>query len=134
MRGEKMSKSLGNVVRVPEALERASSEAIRLHLLMTHYRQPADFSEESLAEADQTLDRAYRALEKAQKDVGLPYAHEPDRELVAALLDDLNTPLAITRLHSLVTDLNRAVGKSANLETHRQHCYSSAGYYGSVLE
>ena len=129
MRGEKMSKRLGNVVRVPEALAMASGEAIRLHLLMTHYRQPADFSEETLVDADRTLDRAYRALEQAQRDVGLPYACEPDQELVGALLDDLNTPLAIARLHVLVTNLNRAVGKSA-IRDASSALYSSAGIMG----
>jgi cysteinyl-tRNA synthetase len=105
MRGEKMSKSLGNVVRVPDAIELTSGEAVRLHLLSTHYRQPADFSEGALAEAHQVLDRAYRSLESA----GLPYEVEPDSELLAALADDLNTPSAMARLHVLIGDVNKAV-------------------------
>ena len=49
MRGEKMSKSLGNVVRVPEALATVPGEAVRLLLLSTQYRQPADFSRRGAA-------------------------------------------------------------------------------------
>ena len=57
MRGEKMSKSLGNVVRVPEALETASRvRQFGLLLLGTHYRQPADFTDEAMyRKQDETL-------------------------------------------------------------------------------
>ena len=56
MRGEKMSKSLGNVVRVPEALDGCvRARRCACYLLSTHYRQPADFSDEALLEAKRTL-------------------------------------------------------------------------------
>jgi cysteinyl-tRNA synthetase len=125
MRGEKMSKSLGNVVGVPDALALAPAEAVRLHLLATHYRQPAEFSEEGLAEAHQVLDRAYRSLESA----GLPYEAEPDSEFLELLTDDVNTPSAMARLHALIGDVNKAVSEGA-----RKHAasilYSSAGLLG----
>ncbi len=109
MRGEKMSKSVGNVVRVPEALAVARGEAVRLHLLSTHYRQPADFSEEALTEAGLLLDRSYRSLESG----GLLYETAPDVEMIEALLDDLNTPAALARIHTLIGDVNKASGESA---------------------
>jgi cysteinyl-tRNA synthetase len=102
MRGEKMAKSVGNVVRVDEALARFPGEALRLWLLGTHYRQPADYSEEALTEAKRTLDRFYGALAR------VPAAgSEPDREMVEALSDDLNTPNALAILHEQLTGLNR---------------------------
>ena len=118
MRGEKMSKSVGNVVRVPEALAVARGEAVRLHLLSTHYRQPADFSEEALTEAGLLLDRSYRSLESG----GLLYETAPDVEMIEALLDDLNTPAALARIHTLIGDVNKASGESA-----RRHAASILG-------
>jgi cysteinyl-tRNA synthetase len=125
MRGEKMSKSLGNVVRVPEALELAAGEAIRLHLLSTHYRQPADFSEEGLAEAHLMLDRAYRSLEAA----GLPYEVESDPKFLEALTDDINTPSAMARLYALIGDVNKAVSEGAKKHA-ASLLYNSAGLLG----
>src|SRR4051794_22218902 len=103
MRGEKMSKSLGNVIRIPEALEAAAGEAVRLHLLSTHYRQPADFTVDALHEAKRTLDRFYGALMR------VPAADAPaEPAVIDALADDLNTANAMAALHDLVGDLNRS--------------------------
>ena len=97
MRGEKMSKSVGNVVRVDEALATVPGEAIRFWLLGTHYRQPIDCSDEALKEAKRTLDRFYLALRKA--DLGASDEGEVDAGVISAMADDLNTGQAIARLH-----------------------------------
>ena len=95
--GEKMSKSLGNFLTVRDVLAKAPAEAIRLLLLRAHYRAELDFSDAALAEARKDLDRFYRALEHAPA-----AAADAVPELVMeALCDDLNTPLAISRLHAL---------------------------------
>ena len=104
MSSEKMSKSLGNVLRMDEALAKAPGEAIRLWILSAHYRQPIDLNDEALAGAKAQLDRFYGALARA----GETAPAEPDDEVVAALEDDLNTPLALARLHVLLSELNRA--------------------------
>lgn len=107
--GEKMAKSLGNFFTVHELLEEGErGEAIRLALLTAHYRQPVDFTREGLAEAEAQLDRFYLALEKAGEAVGVEMAGDPPVELVAALEDDLNTPLALSHLHEAATRLNKA--------------------------
>jgi cysteinyl-tRNA synthetase len=103
MRGEKMAKSVGNVVRVDEALGQVPGEAVRLWMLGTHYRQPIDYSEEALAEAKRTLDRFYGALAR----VPARGPAEPEPALVEALADDLNTPKALAVLHELLGELNR---------------------------
>jgi cysteinyl-tRNA synthetase len=94
--GEKMSKSLGNFFTLRDVLGRAPGEAVRLLLLRTHYRAELDFTDAGLAEARGELDRFYRALE--QTPPATPSLAEP---VLAALCDDLNTPLAISALHGL---------------------------------
>jgi cysteinyl-tRNA synthetase len=109
--GEKMSKSLGNYFTVHQLLEEGHrGEAIRLALLAAHYRQPVDFTREGLAEAATQLDRFYRALERAGEGGG--EAGEPPADLLAALEDDLNTPLALSHLHEAATRLNKATGEA----------------------
>src|SRR4029077_9833809 len=104
--GEKMSKSLGNFLTVRELLnEGYKGEAMRLALLAAHYTQPLDFTREGLREATSQLDRFYLALKRAGEGSALA---EPPIDVLAALADDLNTPLALSHLHEAATRLNRA--------------------------
>lgn len=103
--GEKMSKSLGNFFTVRDLLDRAPAEAMRFMLLTAHYRQPLDWTEKGLQDAIGALDRFYLALRRVADIEATPEAPASVR---AALSDDLNTPLALTALHALVTDLNKA--------------------------
>ncbi|MBZ8134204.1 cysteine--tRNA ligase [Afifella sp. IM 167] len=100
--GEKMSKSLGNFVTIRDLLGDWPGEAIRLSMLMTHYRAPLDFTQEKLSAARRTLDRWYGHLGDVQAYAG---SHNPfvdgEGSLGAALCDDLNTPEAISLLHRL---------------------------------
>jgi cysteinyl-tRNA synthetase len=103
--GTKMSKSLGNFFTVHELLEEGHrGEAIRFALLSAHYRQPIDITRDGLKEAKTTLDRVYTALSKA----GVDAKPQPNDHILAALADDLNTPLAISEMHELVSKLNKA--------------------------
>jgi len=95
MGNEKMSKSLGNIVTVGELLDRGHrGEVLRLALLSAHYRQPLAWTEALVAQSKTLLDRLYRAAGDA--DPG-----EPEGEVVAALADDLNAPLALSRLAAI---------------------------------
>jgi cysteinyl-tRNA synthetase len=114
--GEKMSKSLGNIITVEELLARAPGEAVRLALLRTHYRGVLDFSEAALTAAHDELSRFYRALQKDH------VRHDENTEIpaavMAALCDDLNTPRAIAEMHrladaALAGDQNAARGLRA---------------------
>ncbi|MDB5408444.1 MAG: cysS, partial [Rhodospirillales bacterium] len=111
--GEKMSKSEGNFVSVRDLLKDWSGETIRLALLGGHYREPLEFSVERLTQAKLTLDRYYLALRGAMKG-GLPVASGGlvPPAIVEALEDDLNTPLALARMHELLRDLNNALQKN----------------------
>ena len=116
--GAKMAKSEGNFITVREALAEAPGEVIRLALLGTHYRAPLDWTDDRLRESRQTLDRWYRALDKAPFDVD--YADglvAPD--VVSALQDDINTPLAISHLHELASAINRAEEELTRRELRR---------------
>ncbi len=102
--GDKMSKSLGNFYTVRELLDEFPGEALRLAILSAHYRQPLDFTKEKVAQARQTLDRWYGVL-RAAGDV--PTGDIP-AEFMSALMDDLNTPLAISVLHELANAYHKA--------------------------
>ena len=95
MGAEKMSKSLGNIVTPAELLAQGHrGETLRLALLSAHYRQPLPWTETLIGQAKATLDRLYRAVGDAE-------AAEADPSVVEALSDDLNTPLALSRLSAL---------------------------------
>jgi cysteinyl-tRNA synthetase len=92
---EKMSKSLGNVVTVGDLLAQGhKGETLRFALLSAHYRQPLEWSDQLIAQSKATLDRLYRAA----GDAG---AGEIDPAVTEALADDLNTPLALSRLSAI---------------------------------
>ena len=96
--GEKMSKSLGNFRTLRDVLAVAPAEAVRLLLLRSHYRADLAFSDAALQEARQEMDRFYRALQHT------PVAavdSPPPISVMQSLCDDLNTPLAISKLHAL---------------------------------
>ena len=108
MGSEKMSKSLGNIITPAELLEQGHrGETLRLALLSAHYRQPLPWTESLVAQAKTNLDKLYRAAGDAAPG-------EPDEDVVEALRDDLNTPLALSRLMAL-EDPTRIKGSAALL-------------------
>lgn len=107
MNAEKMSKSLGNVLLVKDLVQQAPGECVRLALLNAHYRQPLDWSDETLPQARKQLDRLYGALRDLahlERDTGV----EAPAELLAALEDDLNTPAALAVLFERAKAANKA--------------------------
>ena len=67
---EKMSKSVGNILTIREALKGNSSESVRLFLMSSHYRSPIEYSADSLKEAEAKTERFYRTLERMEKELG----------------------------------------------------------------
>ena len=95
MGAEKMSKSLGNVITPNELLAQGhKGETLRLALLSAHYRSPLPWTESLIAQAKSILDGLYRR-------VGDTEAGEVDAGVIDALGDDLNTPLALSRLSAI---------------------------------
>jgi cysteinyl-tRNA synthetase len=115
---EKMSKSLGNVVLVHDLRHRHPGETIRMALLSAHYRQPLDWTEHLIAETQTRLDRLYGVLREAgiEGEAGHAPGTAAAPAVLAALEDDLNTPLALAELASLA----RAANRSATLEQRRE--------------
>ena len=107
MEGEKMSKSLGNIITVKDLLDKYDGEVIRLALLSTHYRKPINFGESLLDQSKNILNKLYKNLNKQGNE------DEISEDVSKALLDDLNTPLAISNL--LKIKCSRTLLKSANL-------------------
>ncbi|MET0337127.1 MAG: cysteine--tRNA ligase [Caulobacter sp.] len=108
MAGEKMSKSLGNVILPHELLKTVPGEVIRWSLLSAHYRQPLDWSPDLLEQSREALDRCYQALLDAKR-LGVDDPDDARESDVAAfyeaLSDDLNTPAAYAALFALYRDL-----------------------------
>jgi cysteinyl-tRNA synthetase len=95
MGAEKMSKSLGNIITVDKLLEAGHrGEVLRLSLLSAHYRQPLPWTEQLIAQSKATLDRLYRAAGDAE-------AGAVDPAVLDALADDLNSPLALSRMAAI---------------------------------
>jgi cysteinyl-tRNA synthetase len=93
--GDKMSKSLGNFVTIREALSDWPGEVLRLNMLRTHYRSPIDWTLKGLEESAKVLDGWYDFIGDCRP------APTPDQIFLEALGDDLNTPLAVARLHQI---------------------------------
>ncbi len=100
--GEKMSKSLGNFLLAHDLIKKHKGEVLRMTLLGAHYRQPLDWSDDAIHQSQKQLDGFYahlHALENvAASDEAVP------TDILDALYDDLNTPLAISRIHTLIRD------------------------------
>ena len=105
---EKMSKSLGNVVLVHDLIKTIPGEVIRMALLSAHYRQPLDWSEDTIRSSKRMLDRLYGAVRGIDVSASARAEAEPPEALVAALEDDINTPKAMAGFFALAKDLNKA--------------------------
>lgn len=121
MRGDKMSKSLGNVVTIREACARFSPKVVRFWLLGTHYRNPLSFGEDELTAAANGLARLETTRDNWRHLLSTP-VHEGTGEIpaevstavsnsrdrfVSAMEDDFNTALALGVLYELVRDVNK---------------------------
>ncbi len=128
--GEKMSKSLGNIITVREALKRWSPETIRLWVFSAHYRKPLEYKESSLEQAYKTYRRIIESISMLNQIVRRsPVEHKLSDEDIdtwnrisaawnrfyGALSNDLNTPEALAELHELLTLINsRVVAKESS--------------------
>jgi cysteinyl-tRNA synthetase len=104
---EKMSKSVGNIFQLSEAIERYGAQAVVAYLASGHYRQPLAFSDEQLAEAAARVDRIRNYLRDAPD--GAPHEFLADRRqaFLDALADDFSTPQAFAVLFEIVAEGNR---------------------------
>lgn len=130
VRGEKMSKSLGNFITIKELLKEYSPEVYRFFVLSTHYRSPIDFSDDILKQAENSLKRIQNTgnnvLEKLGED-DLPDEDLSDisseltlfrNDFFEAMDNDFNTPIALSSLFDFTHKLNKALsGNEISKET-----------------
>jgi len=138
---EKMSKSLGNIITIREALDRYGADALRIFVLTAHYRAPLNYSEEA-------LDAGKRAAERLRIAASLPGGQTGDRgtgapadvaveeyrgRFIAAMDDDLNTPAALAALFELAREINRSRDEGRDIEEAQQALRELAGVLGLTL-
>src|SRR5687767_9772052 len=131
MGAEKMSKSLGNVITVDQLLSGGHrGEVLRLALLSAQYRQPLPWTESLIAQSKSTLDRLYRATGTVER------PGEVDRGVMEALADDLNTPLALTRLVAIddPASLKASARVLGLLSMSASEWFQGAGDFGDIEE
>ena len=104
---EKMSKSLGNVITISKAVEKYSGQVVRLALLSAHYSQPLDWNDELLQNQKATIEKWYKIYEE--------YKEENILDVAESLLDDLNTPGFIAKIHELYNSATKGDEKSKTL-------------------
>ena len=105
---EKMSKSLGNIISLPEALELYEPQALRLFFLSSHYRSPLFYSEETVRSQERAIGRLRQAM-RVESGEGAPADAEGFKErFVEAMDDDVNTPRALAALFDLAREINRS--------------------------
>jgi len=90
---EKMSKSLGNIVSISDAVDKYSGQVVRLALLSAHYSQPLDWNEKLLEEQKSIIEKWYQMYDETNEDISL--------DIIETLLDDLNSPGFIAKIHEL---------------------------------
>jgi len=125
--GEKMSKSLGNIIKIRDILEKYDGEVLRYFLLSAHYRSPLDFSESAIKRAERSYNSIKNAIENLDMEIAAlktfeeqAAARTKESELIKkvndlvekfkeAMNDDLNTPKALAVIHELATLANQVV-------------------------
>ncbi len=108
---DKMSKSIGNVISVGDALDAYSPPALRLFFLSSHYRNPLVYSEQNIAAQERALERIRNAANAPANPAadGEPLdAVDYERSFVEAMDDDINTPRALAVLFDLARSINRS--------------------------
>ncbi|MFW5946519.1 MAG: cysteine--tRNA ligase [Candidatus Natronoplasma sp.] len=119
--GEKMSKSKGNFYTVSDLLEEFDGEIIRTFFASIHYRSQNDFSLESLEESEKKLDRFYRTLNEVRTSEGGDGTDLKEdikwikKEFEKAMDDDLNTPLAMSKLIEFSKKINKKLNNEKSI-------------------
>ena len=124
--GEKMSKSLGNIILVRDLTNNYHGEAIRLALLSSHYRQGLDWNEKIIYQAKKLLTKIYQILDEL-KDIQEIESESLNIESITTLMDDLNTPGLIAELNQIAKEYK------TNKNIDKKKIKSKLLFIGSVL-
>ncbi len=114
-----MSKSLGNLITIKDALKEYNADTIRLFVLNSHYRSPLKYSKESFQAAKAAADRLRRTIERAETGTNVKESLDVTiyrRQFVEAMDDDFNTPQALAVLFDLARTINQAADAGTGFE------------------
>ena len=123
--GEKMAKSLGNIILVKDLAENYHGEVIRLALLSSHYRQGLDWNEKVIHQANKLINKLYEIKDDLD-DISISDKNKNNLDAISILMDDLNTPGLITELNNIVKEYNSS-------ESDKEKIKSRLGLISSVL-
>ncbi len=134
---EKMSKSLGNLITIRDALKKYSADAIRIFILSSYYRTPLTYTEEAIQAAQNGADRLLRVAAKEDTPPGKGKAMDAkpyyDR-FIEAMDDDFNTPQAIATLFDLARDINKVEETGTDVAKARQTLRELGGVLGLTFK
>lgn len=134
--GQKMSKSLGNVLLVHELIKEHKGEVLRYCLLSSHYRQPLNWTENLLQQGKEVLDKFYRTIETVEQECGWAMSGAQTMqgkdicpEIIEALNDDLNMSKVFAVLHKMAADARRETDPKKKIEN-TEKLISAAQFIG----
>jgi len=133
---DKMSKSLGNLVTIKQALDRASADAIRLWVISSHYRSPLIYTDESLEATERGIERLRRTMQlESQGTANASLNIEAyKKKFLDAMDDDFGTPQATAVLFDLARDINRAYDDKQDIEEVKKTLIELAQVLGLTLK
>ncbi|HNX09822.1 MAG TPA: cysteine--tRNA ligase [Methanothrix sp.] len=147
VRGEKMSKSLGNFITIRDMLKNFEPDAFRFFVLQAHYRSPIDFSEESLEQASRSLERIRQAARIIEENlvaaVAAPASSDDEANdpgisgardrFLESMDNDFNTPYALRAVFDLVREVNRRINEKSISKRGLQDASVALREFGEIL-
>ncbi|MFC2007197.1 cysteine--tRNA ligase [Chloroflexota bacterium] len=134
---EKMSKSLGNLITIKEALEKYSADAIRIFVLSSHYRSPLTYSEETIEAAEKGAERLRQVTGSGSQSNRSNEQVNPEpyrNRFIEAMDDDFNTAQALAALFDLTREINRADESGLNTSEACETLKELGGVLGLTFE
>jgi len=149
VKGEKMSKSLGNFTTIREMLQHYEADVFRFFILLAHYRSPIDFSLEALEQSRRSLERIRQAAKIIDEHLGRdggqeasgadgseagdPGVAEARTRFLEAMDNDFNTPYALRAVFDLVRDVNRRINERTISRRGLQDAREQLASFGEIL-
>jgi len=135
--GDKMSKSLGNLITIKDALAKYSADALRIFILGSHYRSPLTYSEEGLEAAQNAGERLLRVVSRDDPAGGKGEAFDAEpyrQQFIEAMDDDFNTARALAVLFDLASAINQAGDAGVGIGQAQKVLLELAGILGLTLK
>ena len=144
VKGEKMSKSLGNFITIRDMLQKYDADTFRFFVLLAHYRSPIDFSEEALEQARKSLERIRQAAKIIEEQLEMaPESSEPEgidtsvalakAKFLDSMDNDFNTPYALRAIFDLVREVNRRINEKTLSRKGLQDASEQLREFGEIL-